>query len=117
MKRRGLLGLSALVAGVVLLSGCADRYETTRVQATVIDKDYDAATTKITTTRKDGKTVRKTKRIPAEYDVTLSYQGVQTEIDSKSLYNRVQEGSLVEVVLKKGYTDEGELVSQSIRLP
>lgn len=116
MRVRVKLVFSAVV-GVLVLSGCADRYENHSVLATVVDKDYDAATTKTTTTRKDGKTVRKTKNVPAEYDVTLDYNGLQTEIDSKSLYNRVQKGQKIEVTLHQGYDKEGKIVSQTIKLP
>jgi len=112
-----------LLAGVfplLLLVGCADRYETKTVNAVVIDKEYEAETTKKTTKRVNGRTKTSTKKVPAEYDVTVRYTdgstSVETEFDDKKLYDRVKEGDTVKVTYKQGFDDDNKLVSEELEL-
>ena len=117
---RKRLALVASVLPFLLLVGCADRYETTTVDAVVIEKDYDAATTKKTTKRVDGKTKTRTKKVPAEYDVVVRYTSatstVEAEFDNEKLYKRVKEGDSIKVKYKQGFDDNNKLISEELEL-
>jgi len=119
-KRRKQLALIAGTIPFLLLVGCADRYETKTVDAVVIEKDYEAATTEKTTKRVNGRTKTSTKKVPAEYDVVVQYTSgtstVEAEFDNEKLYNRVKEGDTIKVTYKQGFDDNNKLVSEELEL-
>ena len=98
------------------LAGCVEEYKSSTVEATVIEKDYDAAKTTTKRVKQGDKYVTKKKKHPAEYDVTISYNGIEEEFDNKSLYDRVKEGQKIKVTYKQGYDKEGKVVAEHLEL-
>ncbi|MCR2803644.1 hypothetical protein [Paenibacillus soyae] len=112
--------LMVLAVLLVTLTGCAERYETTTVEAVVVDKEYDKAEKK-TKTYKDseGKTKTKTEIIPEEWEVTVEYDGIEKEFEFRNddFYDSVEVGKTVPVELRTGLDKEGKVVSRSLQLP
>lgn len=104
------------VITAIALAGCAEEYKTQTVDAIVIEKDYDAPKTTKKRVKQNGKYVTKSKKHPAEYDVTVSYNGIEEEFDDKKLYNSVKEGQKIKVTYKTGYDKNGDLVEESLHL-
>ncbi|MFY0519355.1 hypothetical protein ACOMCU_16230 [Lysinibacillus sp. UGB7] len=105
-----------VVLMVALLTGCVREYKSTTVEAVVIEKDYDAPKTTSKRVMQDGKYVTKTTNHRAEYDVTIEYNGIEEEFDSRSLYDKVKEGQKIKVTYKKGYDKDGNLVAEHLQL-
>ena len=112
MKKYGLKLLIIVLSSLFLLVGCAEKYKSTNVNATVIEKDYDKA--KTTYKKINGK--KKKKTTPAEYDVELKYKDIVVEFDDKELYNKVRVGSKVKVKYVQGYDKNNELVYETLEL-
>lgn len=108
--------LLTLLLMLAVLTGCVEEYKETTVEAVVVEKDYDAAKTTTKQVKENG--VYKTKKTehPAEYDVTIEYNGIEEEFDSRSFYDSVTEGQKIKVVYKKGYDKEGKLVAEHLEL-
>jgi len=100
MKIKLLFG----VLTFALLTGCAEEYENTTVEATIVEKDYDAPSR------------LKKKRKSAEYDVVVKYKDIEKEFDNKELYKKVKVGQKIKVNYKTGYDKDGKLVHESLEL-
>jgi hypothetical protein len=105
---------------LAVLTACASRYETTLVDAKIIDKEYDKAETK-TKEYKDsaGKIQTKTEKIPEEWEITVDYNGIQKEFEfsNSDFYDSVQVGQTMQVELKTGFDKNDVVVSEALQLP
>ena len=108
--------LLTLLLMLAVLTGCVEEYKESTVEAVVIEKDYDPEKTTTKQVKENGVYVTKKTKHPAEYDVTIEYNGIQEEFDSRSLYDRVAEGQKIKVIYKKGYDKEGKLVAEHLEL-
>lgn len=74
MKLKMILIVTLAIAA---LAGCVEEYKSSTVEATVIEKDYDAPKTTTKRVKQGDKYVTKKKKHPAEYEVTISYKGIE----------------------------------------
>jgi hypothetical protein len=116
LKKKVLAVPLSLLFMISVLTGCVEEYKTSTVEATVLEKDYDAPKTTYKTVTQDGKKVKKKKTEPAEYEVTLQYKDIVTEFEDKELYDKVKEGQEIKVLYKEGYDKNGKLVAEHIEL-
>lgn len=101
-----------LCACMLVLTACAERYETKTVEAIVIDKEYDPAKNK--KVKRNGKT--KTVREEAEYEVNVLYDNIEAEFESPNdkFYKSVKVGDKIKVNLIQGFDKEGKVVSERL---
>lgn len=116
MKSKNRVKALLLVSMSLMLFGCVEEYKTTEIQAKVIEKDYDAPETVKKTVTENGKQVVKKSTKPAEYEVTVAYNGVEKEFDNKNLFNSVEEGQTVPMLYKEGFDKKGKLITRALVL-
>ena len=96
MKKIVLLSMIAMIC--LLTTACYEYKEPIKVQADCIKKEYKESY-KTTSMMMVGKTpIITTKDNPERYEVTLDYKGTQEVINSKSLYESVEELDKVDVL-------------------
>lgn len=120
LKRDRILGASILVLSLFALIGCDEELvvKTTEVNGIIVEKEYEEATTEKVKKKKknsSGKYVYETKKIPESYEVDIVYDGLEVEVDSKGLYNEVEVGYEITVMLNEYYNKKGKLVNRDIR--
>lgn len=54
---------------------------------------------------------------PEEYLVTISYEDISETFDDKTLYESVEEGNTILMVLCKDYDEDGNLIKQTLQFP
>ncbi len=119
------LSHTSLILAIVLLSclfmtGCTNvQSETQTVTAVVTNKEYveshsdygyhfDAWKRKFRW---------KWKHFPAEYNVTIEYDGITRTYDMKSLYDSYEIGDNIEMELTTYYDENNELITEGIYEP
>ena len=84
------------------------------VDATVVSKEYEAPRT-YTSVVPSGKSVFPiTRTIPAKYLVTVTYENIPLTINSQPIYESLENGDSIKVLLIKKYTAEGQLKSSRL---
>lgn len=111
-----VISLLLIVFVFSLLTGCVEEYKRNKVDAVVIEKDYDEAKITYKTVTKNGKTTKKAVREPEEYEVTIKYKDIEKEIEDEDLYNRVEVGDTLLVIYEQGLNKEGKVITESIEL-
>ena len=100
-----------------LKSNVVDKEETISVTATITDKEYKKTYTTmmhITT----GKTTTLIPQIyPEKFLVTVEYQNLTETFDDEDLYNSVDCGDSIEIILYKTFNKKGKLLDESLKLP
>lgn len=96
-----------VVTILVMFTGCAKVVSTEEYKATVTVVDVHYTPVRIYPV-KVGK-VNMMQTIPADYDVTVEYNGVEYDLDSASAYNIAKEnvGKIVMANIKKTRYDDG----------
>ena len=99
MKKKKMILLLFMTALISLsITACYEYKEPVEVQANCIKKEYKESY-KTTSMMMVGKTpIITTKDNPERYEVTLGYNGTQKVINSKSLYESVEELDKVDVL-------------------
>ena len=96
MKKMMLLLVTTMIC--LSITACYEYKEPVEVQADCIKKEYKESY-KTTSMMMVGKTpIITTKDNPERYEVTLDYKGTQEVINSKSLYESVEELDKVDVL-------------------
>lgn len=101
----------AMILGILMftLAGCSGGYvEDEVVSAKVVAKEHipKRTTTSIVPT---GKTVIPvTTNHPEKFYVTVEYQGLILKIESEAIYNTVNNGESIQVLLVKKFDSEGQ---------
>lgn len=113
------LKLIMLVMCVVTLSACAESYEYKDVSGVVVDKEHDRAgyTTK-RVLNSDGDYVKKKVYNAEEFEITIQYADITREFEFKDsrLFNQVEVGDNIPLVLTSGIDANGNVVSTQIDL-
>lgn len=109
MKKIITITLTMLVVAFLLI-GCEKIVKETNdpVMATVADKHQRAGYYS-----RVGKTMMWNY---AKYEVTLVYDGVETTLNNRELYDTVEVGEKLEVNLYRGYNEEGKIVVNYLEL-
>lgn len=116
MKRVILL---VCVLMCVVLTGCqkVEREETTEVIATVTDRSHTIAYTTLMPMRSGKVTTYMPQFHPATYYVAVSYEGISKTFNNQALYESVQVGDTVQVILYHGYDKDDNLIKETLMLP
>lgn len=118
-KKTGLvlcfLGIGVAILAITLITkNFPLNVEVIEVTAIVSDKEYKEETSSLIPIRV-GKVTSYNKRTkPEQYLVTVYYNGITEIIDSKELYNAVEEGDEVKVFLKMEYNKHQALLTQEL---
>ncbi|OUS75359.1 hypothetical protein B1748_17940 [Paenibacillus sp. MY03] len=119
MRHQSSIKITILIGLVILLSACSLRYEYTRVSATIIHKEFeDGYYETVNTTDYQGNPTTKQEYVPAEWDITVDYNGIQAEFEFTDIeyWNNHQIGQTMKVYLRSGYDEDDKLVTQSLEL-
>ncbi len=118
--RRIALTIVSLMLASFILTGCENvQPEKQTVTAVVTDKEY------IKEERKygyyfdswKGKMRWKWKTFPAEYNVTIEYDGISVTYDRQSLYDGYEIGDEIEMILTTYYDENNELIIEGFYAP
>mgnify|MGYP001134319935 CR=1 FL=1 len=102
------------------LAGCANvQVEKQIVKAVVIDKDYVKAHSKYGYyfDAWKGKYRWKFKNFPAEYNVTIEYDGITQSYNNQELYDSYKVGDEIEMELTTYYDEENKLITEGFYTP
>lgn len=116
MKRVILL---FLVLICVLLTGCqkVEREERTVVTATVTNRNHAISYTTMMPIRNGKITTYIPQYHPATYHVTVSYEGVKQTFNNQELYESVEVGDTLQVILYHGYDRDNKLIKETLLMP
>lgn len=91
--------------------------ECTDVMATVTEKEYKDSYVTMVPVYNGKTTTLRPQHHPSKYYITITYEGVTKRVNSKNLYESVKEGDSIQMILYKGYDEEGNLVKQELLFP
>ena len=117
MKRRIIGGiLTLIITGGVLLYAEINKPQKTEVIGVVTGKKLEEATTQSVKkkTKYDGEKAYKTKKNKAKYYVDIVYEDLKVKTDDKALYNMVEVGEEVKVMLNEYYDKKGNFLRKNI---
>ena len=103
----------------IVLTGCqkVEREETMKVRATVTDRSHTVSYTTLIPIY-NGKTHSYIPQFhPATYHVTVSYGDIYYTFNNQELYNSVQVGDTVQVILYHGFDKDNNLIKETLMLP
>lgn len=115
-----ILGITALgcLAIAIVLSISNVRYEEHNIRAMVISKEYEAPRTYTSMMCTGKTTIPVVNTVPAEYNVTVKYKKLTSEMDSEPLYKALKVGDSINMILVKKYKkDTNEFLGESIKQP
>ena len=94
-----------------------DKEETLSVTATITDKEHKKTYTTMMhiTTGKTTTLIPQTH--PEKFLVTVEYQNLTETFDDEDLYNSVDCGDSIEIILYKTFNKKGKLLDESLKLP
>lgn len=110
MKR--FTALLAIIMCVVL-TGCQSDIvrEKIEVSAIVTEKQYKDSYFRY------NPALKMPQRVSAKYLVTISYEDISETFVFKSLYESVEEGDSIHMILCKDYDENGRLIKQTLQFP
>ena len=111
MRRFKILTVTLVV--LVLLSGCCYTTKEHHVTATVTDKQYTESEFYMFYCHP----VYMPMTTPEMFEVTISYEGISTTYDNQKLYNSVEVGMRIDMILVDYYDKDGRLIDSILRLP
>lgn len=115
MKKVSVILILVLISA--MLGGCAVKFNTSDVTATVTDKQYTPQTSTLIPIMV-GKTMSMiTQYHPESYMVTLQYKDVSSTIESEDLYKKVEKGQSVKVQYCEGTDKDGNITDKFLQLP
>lgn len=118
--RKTLVILATVILACFFLTGCENvQPEKQMVTAVVTDKEYvkphsdygyhfDAW---------KGKMRWKFKHYPAEYNVTIEYEGITNTLNNQSLYESYEVGDEIEMELTTYYDENNQLITEGLYTP
>ncbi len=111
--------LCVVIIICVTFTGCqkVEREERESVTATVTNVRYRSAyvTQNMIYT---GKTMIMTPvSHPAQYLVTITYEDLSKTFDNSDLYEKVEEGQSIQMILYKGYDKDDNLIKETLQFP
>lgn len=109
----------ALLAALILLTGCAESYQTTVVKGAIVDKEHDEARTYYKKGKNlEGNATKKLVHEPEEFEVTVQYEDIieEFEFSNDSYYKTVKIGDEIDINLITGIDKNGKIVTKSIDL-
>ena len=116
MKR---LLLCVVIIICVTFTGCqkVEREEKTTVTATVTEVQYRSAyvTPRVIYTGKS--TITTTQVHPSRHLVTITYEDLSETFNNSDLYEKVEEGQSIQMILYKGYDKDDKLIEEKLMLP
>ena len=109
MRKIGIVAASLLI-GLSTLTGCTKciKETTEPVKVKIVNEYYDPGTIRVAG-YSDGRPIMKNK--PAEYEITVEYDGVDYSFNSESVYRKYHGriGQTVSAVLVTKTYDDGEV--------
>ena len=118
MMKRYMILTTALIIICMVLTGCnrtTDVDNEQKVTATVTAKDHSKEHVNRVYQVVDGKTFTIIETVPAKYRVTVNYKGIEHTFDNKDMYENVDVGDSITVILVNGYNKDHELITQYIK--
>lgn len=118
--RKTSLILVVVLLSCMFLTGCENvQPEKQIVTAVVTDKEYVKAQSKYGYyfDAWKGKYRWKFKNFPAEYNVTIEYEGITKSYDNQQLYDSYQIGDEIEMELTTYYDEENNLITEGFYTP
>lgn len=117
--KRFIVLLAIIMGGVILICQSVYTKESSEVIGTVTDMEYnDSYTTFISVYNAGTKTpMLIPQKHPAQYLVTITYEGISETFDDQTLYESVKEGDAIQIVLYKYYDKNDDLIKQNLQLP
>lgn len=115
--KRTVALVAILLTCLFLLAGCEKiaREQTEEVTATVTDRHYHSMYT--TYYYSPATKTMMPQFHPARYHVTLTYGELSYEFNNHDLYDSVEVGDTIQVILYKGWNTDGELIKKELHLP
>lgn len=120
LNRRISLTIALFLLASVILAGCANiQPEKQLVTATVTDKEYVESHTDYGYYYDSwkGKFRWKFKTFPAEYNITIEYEGISKTYDRRSLFDEYEIGDEIEMELTSYYDENNELITEGLHAP
>lgn len=118
--RRTSLILALVLLTCTILTGCENvQAERQRVTAAITEKNYVKEETKYGYyfDALKGKMRWKWKHFPAEYNVTIEYEGITKTYDRRSLYDSYEIGDEIEMELTTYYDEENNIITEGFYAP
>lgn len=118
--RKTSLILVVVLLSCMFLTGCENvQPEKQIVTAVVTDKEYVKAQSKYGYyfDAWKGKYRWKFKHFPAEYNVTIEYEGITKSYNNQQLYDSYQIGDEIEMELTTYYDEENNLITDGFYTP
>lgn len=112
--------IATVIMACFFLTGCDNvKIEKQIVTAVVIDKEYVKEQNKYGYyfDAWKGKMRWKFKHFPAEYNVTIEYEGITTTDNNQSLYDNYEIGDNIEVELTTYYDENNNLITEGFYVP
>lgn len=119
IRRISLTIVMCLLASFIL-TGCENvQPEKQIVTAIVTDKEYVKSCTKYGYYYDGwkGKYRWMNKRFPAEYNITIEYEGISQTYDRQSLFDEYEIGDEIEMELTTYYDENNELITEGFYTP
>lgn len=97
----------------VVLTGCQSviTMEKVEVSATVVEMQYEDSLIWY------NPALKMPQSLPAEYLVTISYEDISQTFNNQTLYESVNEGDTIQMILCKEYDEAGNLIRQTLQFP
>lgn len=107
------VAIAIIIIVCLVLTVCLiiDKEENIEVSATVVNIQY------IPPRGYYDPALRIPRMDPPKYLVTIEYGDFTQTFDNKTLYQTVEEGDTIQMILYKGYTKNGNLVIQELKMP
>lgn len=104
---------------VLMLTGCAEYYETESVKGKIVDMEFDKGHWEKKKKTVDGQTKTTRKWVDDEWEITVEYNGKEQEFEfnNDKIYKKFKKGDSIDLELKVGYSEKHEIVSESFDLP
>lgn len=118
--RKTALILVILLLSCMFLAGCENvQAEKQMVTAVVTDKEYVKPYSKYGYyfDAWKGKHRWKNKHFPAEYNVTIEYEGIVQTYNNQSFYDAYEIGDEIEMELTTYYNEENKLITDGFYTP
>ena len=117
-KKTGLVlclaSIGVAVFAITLIDKLPINKEVIEVTAIVSDKEYKEETSRLIPIRVGKMTSYNKRNYPEEYLVTVYYNGITDIIDNQELYNAVEEGNAVKILLKTEYNNKQQILNQEL---
>lgn len=105
--------LLAIIIMCFALTGCQSVIviEKAEVSATVTEMQYEDAWIFF------NPALKMPQVFPEEYSVTISYEDISETFDDQDLYESVEKGDKIKMILCKYYDEDGNLIKQTLQIP